>query len=369
MDEMSTTVWLVLALVYAVVLMVLYHKIFIVYYFRLFNGLMKEFITCFFIGLVLACLTLYFWYVVVILILLVGLMLLQKIQSNNGKIAVAVIFVVIAIVVGLIGKSAKESIWQNKDEEDDVVQSTNVSDTYDDYDSSYDDDSAIDDYEETDHFETSLAGEIQEDFELAAETYMFHSYLEIMKLWSDSNELDASYGEYYSDNEDVVTVDSDGYVTAQGEGTATVYVQCGDYEKECVFICDFGIEGEENDVENENIRQDENDWEDNNNLLEIYEGEYVEIGPEDYIFTYSDSEYLLPRDVEGLTKFGCRLARNEIYARHGRLFNDSELQAYFDSKEWYDGYISPDEFDDSILNDYEIQNRNLLVEYANEMGY
>ena len=53
MDEMSTTVWLVLALVYAVVLMVLYHKIFIVYYFRLFNGLMKEFITCFFIGLVL----------------------------------------------------------------------------------------------------------------------------------------------------------------------------------------------------------------------------------------------------------------------------------------------------------------------------
>jgi hypothetical protein len=30
-----------------------------------------------------------------------------------------------------------------------------------------------------------------------------------------------------------------------------------------------------------------------------------------------------------------RLARNEIYARYGRVFRDEALQEYFNSKSWY----------------------------------
>ncbi len=30
-----------------------------------------------------------------------------------------------------------------------------------------------------------------------------------------------------------------------------------------------------------------------------------------------------------------RLMRNEIYARHGYIFQDRKLQAYFDTKNWY----------------------------------
>ena len=30
-----------------------------------------------------------------------------------------------------------------------------------------------------------------------------------------------------------------------------------------------------------------------------------------------------------------RRARNEIYARHGRTFNDDSLQSYFNSCSWY----------------------------------
>ena len=73
--------------------------------------------------------------------------------------------------------------------------------------------------------------------------------------------------------------------------------------------------------------------------------------------------------IEGLSKEECRIARNEIYARHGRMFTDETLQSYFDSKDWYDGYIEPEDFDESVLNEYETSNRDLIVEYETEMGY
>ena len=43
------------------------------------------------------------------------------------------------------------------------------------------------------------------------------------------------------------------------------------------------------------------------------------------------------------------IARNEIYARHGRKFNDSELQAYFNSKSWYKGTVNPEDFSTSVF--------------------
>ncbi len=90
---------------------------------------------------------------------------------------------------------------------------------------------------------------------------------------------------------------------------------------------------------------------------------------DEYILPGSDSRYLSEADLEGLTAYECRLARNELFARHGRLFDDEELQAYFDSKSWYNGTIDPDDFDDSVFNKYEIANRDLIVEYEQEQGY
>lgn len=49
----------------------------------------------------------------------------------------------------------------------------------------------------------------------------------------------------------------------------------------------------------------------------------------DYILPDSDSRYLTDSDVRGLSANELMLARNEIYARHGRKFKDSELQNYF----------------------------------------
>lgn len=93
------------------------------------------------------------------------------------------------------------------------------------------------------------------------------------------------------------------------------------------------------------------------------------IQDQDYILPGSDSRYLSRSDLEGFTAEDCRLARNEIYARHGRMFQDEALQNYFNSFDWYHPSISPDDFDESMLNDYEVANRDLIVAYESEKGY
>ena len=89
----------------------------------------------------------------------------------------------------------------------------------------------------------------------------------------------------------------------------------------------------------------------------------------DYILPSSDSRYIDKDELENFTPDECRLARNELYARHGRMFTDESLQSFFDSKDWYSGYISPDDWDENSLNEYEFYNRDLIVEYEKEMGY
>lgn len=88
-----------------------------------------------------------------------------------------------------------------------------------------------------------------------------------------------------------------------------------------------------------------------------------------YVFRTSSCQYLTESDLMGLDAFTCKIARNEIYARYARLFNDPELQTYFNGKSWYDGLIEPDEFDDSKLNEYERANLDLIIQYETDNGY
>lgn len=88
-----------------------------------------------------------------------------------------------------------------------------------------------------------------------------------------------------------------------------------------------------------------------------------------YILPDSDIRKLSMRDLRGFDANDCRLARNELYARHGRRFDDEELQAYFNSRTWYEGTIDPKDFSESRLSDIEAYNRDLIVEYETDMGY
>ena len=62
----------------------------------------------------------------------------------------------------------------------------------------------------------------------------------------------------------------------------------------------------------------------------------------EYILFNSDSIMLTETDLEFLSDRELELARNEIYARHGRKFNTDYIQQYFDSKSWYKGTIDAD---------------------------
>lgn len=86
-------------------------------------------------------------------------------------------------------------------------------------------------------------------------------------------------------------------------------------------------------------------------------------GDSSYVIEGSDTRYLTKEDIAGLSKDQLRYARNEIYARHGRRFKDQELQQYFDSKSWYQGTIDPDSFNESVLNDCERDNIDLIKKY------
>ena len=67
----------------------------------------------------------------------------------------------------------------------------------------------------------------------------------------------------------------------------------------------------------------------------------------EYIFPESDKKLLSRAEVEAKTKEELRLARNEIYARHGMIFG-GDLKEYFSSKSWYSGTISGEEFNDKV---------------------
>ena len=81
----------------------------------------------------------------------------------------------------------------------------------------------------------------------------------------------------------------------------------------------------------------------------------------DYILPDSDSKLLTEDDVKDLTLQEINYAKNEIFARHGRKFSSSELQDYFNSKDWYNGTIDPDDFDESVLSSTEKKNAQFLA--------
>lgn len=78
---------------------------------------------------------------------------------------------------------------------------------------------------------------------------------------------------------------------------------------------------------------------------------------QDYILPNSSTELISERDLEGLSDWELYIARNEIYARHGRGFKNKDLQEYFGSKSWYVERYTPEEFDaNPTLSDIELQN-------------
>ena len=86
---------------------------------------------------------------------------------------------------------------------------------------------------------------------------------------------------------------------------------------------------------------------------------------DEYILPNSDKELLEEDDIDELDEEELMLARNEIYARHGRRFNDKKIQSYFDTKSWYKGVVLPEEFQQETLSWKEQKNVEFILKYEN----
>lgn len=86
----------------------------------------------------------------------------------------------------------------------------------------------------------------------------------------------------------------------------------------------------------------------------------------EYFFADSNSRYLTDEDMAQYSSDQLMLAKNEIYARHGRKFVTDYIADYFGGKSWYQGQIDPESFDaqaDSIFNEYELANIQKIAQW------
>lgn len=83
-----------------------------------------------------------------------------------------------------------------------------------------------------------------------------------------------------------------------------------------------------------------------------------------FVLPDSSDRYYGESQLQQLTNWELYLARNEIFARYGRGFNDEALRTYFNSCDWYYEVYSPEEFDsmDSPLNKYEKANVEAMLD-------
>ena len=79
------------------------------------------------------------------------------------------------------------------------------------------------------------------------------------------------------------------------------------------------------------------------------------------LFPQTADRYFTAEDFADCPEDILVLAKNEIYARHGRMFLDREIYKYFLTRMWYEPTYAPEEFDESCLNEYEKANIELLV--------
>lgn len=89
----------------------------------------------------------------------------------------------------------------------------------------------------------------------------------------------------------------------------------------------------------------------------------------EYVLPDSDYRKLTSDDMKKIknNKRLLRIARNEIYARHGRVFKDEELQTYFEGKSWYsiNYYYTNDE---DILSQTERYNVRFIEKYESRLN-
>ena len=76
----------------------------------------------------------------------------------------------------------------------------------------------------------------------------------------------------------------------------------------------------------------------------------------------TDKKYYTEEELKNEPMLVIHLAKNEIYARHGYIFQDKDLQNYFMGCIWYNPTYAATDFPDDIFNKYEKANLKILAQ-------
>ena len=134
-------------------------------------------------------------------------------------------------------------------------------------------------------------------------------------------------------------------------------------------------------AESENLVEETEETEELEETEEIEETEMLEDDEtpprvfgtlnDDYILPECTTRYYTVEELRNISPDELRIAKNEIYARHGRMFKDQALNDYFRSKSWYRPVYTPEQFDamgDSVFNSCELANRDVLLVLEQVVG-
>lgn len=113
---------------------------------------------------------------------------------------------------------------------------------------------------------------------------------------------------------------------------------------------DIGWSYDDTDADYGDTEADYDDQDEEYDDSEDADGNTLEdktVSQKKYILPMSSKRKLKEKDLKKLGAKKLRIARNEIYAHHGRMFQDQELQDYFDRKDWYTPSIAPEDFSDA----------------------
>ncbi len=85
----------------------------------------------------------------------------------------------------------------------------------------------------------------------------------------------------------------------------------------------------------------------------------------DYVISDSDTRVIKEAEIRDFTPWQLKVARNEIYARHGRPFVHKDLQCYFATKSWYH---ADESFTESVLSTTENKNIATIKAYEEKIN-
>lgn len=83
--------------------------------------------------------------------------------------------------------------------------------------------------------------------------------------------------------------------------------------------------------------------------------------PLQYFIAYCDQRYFSEDEVAAFTEEELMYARNAIFAKSGWDFSSKELKDYFGQYSWYSPTVSASDFNDTMLNSYQLSNRDLIL--------